>query len=90
MRPPTRVDFVEEINEVLIYGGRDGLYRHTGETEYNFREGQISGIGPLDGHAWGKTADALAFVGENGFYVTDATTVQPVSQSTLDEALRRS
>ena len=92
MRVPGSVEFASEINEVLLFGGRDGLYRFTGGTEYDFRSGQISGIGPVDGHAFAKTADMLtesvgqlAFVGENGFYITDGSAVQMLSQPTLDE-----
>ena len=92
VRVPGSVEFASEINEVLLFGGRDGLYRFTGATEFDFRSGQISGIGPVDGHAFAKTADMLtesvgqlAFAGENGFYITDGSAVQMLSQLVLDE-----
>lgn len=78
------VDFCGEINEVLLFGSRDGLWRLAGNTEYNFAIGQISNSGPIDGYAWSKITDALAFVGEGGLFVTDASAVVRASETVLD------
>lgn len=79
------VDFCAEINEVLLFGSRDGLWRLTGNTEYNFAVGQISNSGAVDGYAWSKITDALAFVGEGGLFVTDASQVIRASETVLDD-----
>ena len=80
-----RVDFCAEINEVLLFGSRDGLWRLAGNTEYNFAVGQISNSGPVDGYAWSRITDALAFVGEGGLFVTDASQVIRASETVLDD-----
>ena len=79
------VDFCAEINEVLLFGSRDGLWRLAGNTEYNFAVGQISNSGAVDGYAWSRITDALAFVGEGGLFVTDASRVIRVSETVLDD-----
>lgn len=84
IRVEGRVDFCTELREVLLFGGIDGLHRLTGVTEYDFRVGNIGSIGPIDGYSWGKTADALAFVGEGGLYATDGSTALKLSDVVLD------
>ena len=79
------VHFCAEINEVLLFGSRDGLWRLAGNTEYNFAVGQISNSGPVDGYAWSQITDALAFVGEGGLFVTDASQVIRASETVLDD-----
>ena len=54
-------------------------------TSYNFAVGQISNSGAVDGYAWSKITDALAFVGEGGLFVTDASRVIRVSETVLDD-----
>ena len=82
------VDFCAEINEVLLFGSRDGLWRLAGNTAYNFAVGQISNSGPVDGYAWSRITDALAFVGEGGLFVTDASQVIRASETVLDDFFR--
>jgi len=84
IRVQGRVDFCAEINEVLLFGSRDGTWRLTGGTEFDFAVGQISAVGPIDGHAWSKTISALAFVGEAGLYITDASNTVRLSETILD------
>lgn len=84
IRVEGRVDFCSELREVLLFGGIDGLHRLTGVTEYDFRKGNIGNIGPIDGYAWDKTLDALAFVGEGGLYATDGSTALKLSDVVLD------
>lgn len=85
IRVEGRVDFCAEINEVLLFGSRDGLWRLAGNTEYNFAVGQLSNSGAVDGYAWSRITDALAFVGEGGLFVTDASAVVRVSETVLDD-----
>ena len=85
IRVQGRVDFCAEINEVLLFGSRDGLWRLAGNTAYNFAVGQISNSGPVDGYAWSKITDALAFVGEGGLFLTDASQVIRASETVLDD-----
>ena len=83
-----RIDFCAEINETLLFGSRDGLWRLTGGSEYDFAIGQISRTGPVDGYAWSKVTNALAFVGEGGLFLTDASTVTNISENILDRFFR--
>ena len=82
---PGRIDFVAEHREVLLFGGRDGLYRLTGVDPSNFNSDEISRTGPIDGYSWNATINALGYIGENGFYLTDAAQTQYVSKIALDK-----
>ena len=53
IRVDGRVDFCAELRDVLLFGGKTGLYRLTGVSEYDFRVGTLGRIGPIDGYAWG-------------------------------------
>ena len=85
---PGRVDFAVSFREVLLFGGRDGLFRLNGADPTNFDSDEISRIGPLDSFAWSATDNTLGFVGENGLYLTDAATVEYVSDMVLDTFFR--
>ena len=80
-----RIDFVAEHREVLLFGGRDGLYRLVGTDASDFNSDEISRTGPVDGHCWSATINALGYVGENGFYLTDAATTEYVSKLAIDK-----
>ncbi len=79
-----RVDFCVSHREVLLFGGADGLFRLTGRDIFDFEADQISGVGPLDGYSWGVMKDALGFLGNRGLYLTDASSVEFVSDEALD------
>ena len=79
-----RVDFCVSHREVLLFGGADGLFRLTGRDVYDFEADQISGAGPLDGYSWGVMKDTLGFLGNRGLYLTDASSVEFVSDEALD------
>ena len=85
IRVEGRVDFASELREVLLFGSRDGLWRLTGTDEYDFATGQLGSIGPIDGYAWSKTVDGLAFVGEGGLFVCDTAQVLKASDIALDD-----
>ena len=68
IRTGKRVDWCAEINEILLFGSREGTWRLTGGTEYDFAVGQISGQGAIDAHAWGKiSSQAWLLLGRQGF-----------------------
>lgn len=79
-----RVDFCVSHREVLLFGGADGLFRLTGRDVYDFEADQISAAGPLDGYSWGVMKDTLGFLGNRGLYLTDASSVEFVSDEALD------
>ena len=79
-----RVDFCVSHREVLLFGGVDGLFRLTGRDAYDFEADQISGVGPLDGYSWGVMKDTLGFLGSRGLYLTDASSVEFISDEALD------
>ncbi|MCE2396880.1 hypothetical protein J4G02_20360 [Candidatus Poribacteria bacterium] len=81
---PGRVDFCASHREVLLFGGHDGLYRLTGLDSSDFDSDEISGVGPLDGYSWGTFKNSLGFVGSYGLYLTDASSVQFLSEAALD------
>ena len=79
-----RVDFCASHREVLLFGGADGLFRLTGRDFFDFEADQISGTGPLDGYSWGVMKDTLGFLGSRGLYLTDASSVEFISDEALD------
>ena len=86
IRPVTarRVDFCVSHREVLLFGGTDGLFRLTGGDAFDFEADQISGVGPLDGYSWAVMKDTLGFLGTRGLYLTDASSVEFISDEALD------
>ena len=80
-----RVDFCASHREVLLFGGADGLFRLTGRDTFDFEADQISGTGPLDGYSWGVMKDTLSFLGNRGLYLTDASSVEYISDEALDD-----
>ena len=81
---PGRVDFCASHREVLLFGGHDGLYRLTGLDPLDFDSDEISGVGPLDGYSWGTLKNSLGFVGRRGLYLTDASSVDSLSDEVLN------
>ena len=79
-----RVDFCARHREVLLVGASDGLFRLDGRDALDFNLDQISGAGPLDGFSWNVSLNTLGFVGLTGFFITDAATVELVSDESLD------
>ena len=86
IRPITsrRVDFCVSHREVLLFGGADGLFRLTGRDDFDFEADQVSGVGPLDGYSWAVMKDTLGFLGRGGLYLTDASSVEFISDEALD------
>ena len=76
IRTGEQITFCAELREVLLFGGRGRLSRLTGTDEYNFNIDTLSHRGPLDGYSWNRLTDVLAYIGEGGFFVTDASSVQ--------------
>ena len=69
----------------MLFGGTNSLYRLSGSDISDFRSEKISGVGPLNSHSFGVLRNSLAFVGASGFYVTDGSSVENVSEPALDE-----
>ena len=69
---------------VLLFGGRNGLWRLTGTDIYNFDVDQVSGSGPVDGYAIGLLDRGLGMVGETGLFLTDATQLVRLSDPVLE------
>ena len=87
VRPPEsgRIDFAADFQEILLFGGRDGLWRLRGPDPVDFSPDRLSGLGPVDGHSYGIFRNALGFVGDGGLFITDGVEVHKVSDLVLDE-----
>ena len=88
IRTSKQITFCAELREVLLFGGRGRLSRLTGTDEYNFNIDTLSHRGPLDGYSWNRLTDVLAYIGEGGFFVTDASSVKPLSDPTLNRIFK--
>ena len=88
IRTGAEITFCAELREVLLFGGRQRLSRLTGTDEYNFNIDTLSHRGPLDGYSWNRLTDVLAYIGEGGFFVTDASDVQAVSDPVLNRIFK--
>ena len=84
IRVAGRVDFCVELREVFMFGGNAGIWRLTGITELDYRVGNIGIVGPVGPHAFGKTLDGFAFVGEGGLYLSGGSSANKVSAGVLD------
>ena len=73
IRTGTRIDFCAAYRGLLLFGGEDGLYRLTGDSEYNFDHDRISARGPVSSDAWAVLDKFFGFVGVDGLYLTDGT-----------------
>ena len=88
IRTGAEITFCAELREVLLFGGRGRLSRLTGTDEYNFNIDTLSHRGPLDGYSWNRLTDVLAYIGEGGFFVTDASSVKSLSEPTLNRVFK--
>ena len=88
IRTGAEITFCAELREVLLFGGRGRLSRLTGTDEYNFNIDTLSHRGPLDGYSWNRLTEVLAYIGEGGFFVTDASSVKPLSDPTLNRIFK--
>ena len=88
IRTGEQVTFCAELREVLLFGGRGRLSRLTGTDEYNFNIDTLSHRGPLDGYSWNRLTEVLAYIGEGGFFVTDASSVKPLSDPSLNRIFK--
>lgn len=79
------VDFVEVLQNTLLFGDRNNMWTLRGYDPYNFQIYRISSIGPVDSYSHTLTQEGqIAFLGHDGFYLTDGQTVQKISSPQLD------
>ena len=83
-----RVTFCASHREVLLFGASDGLFRLTGQDRFDFATDQIGASGPLDGYSWGVFEQTIGFISDRGFHISDAASVDLVSDESLDGFLR--
>ncbi len=88
IRTGAEINFCAELREVLLFGGRGRLSRLTGTDEYNFEVDTLSHRGPLDAYSWNRLTSALAYVGEGGFFISNASDVQAVSDPSLNRIFK--
>ena len=71
----TRIDFCAPYAGVLLFGGRDGLFRLTGDAPpYDFD--QIAAKGAVSPQAWAVLSFGFGFVSVDGIYLTDGAVIQ--------------
>ena len=83
IRRPVDAQFASAYRDMLLWGGRNGLWRLTGGTEYNFAVDRISNVGAIDGYAHATTEDVLGYITPAGMHFSDG-----VSTSLLSEPLK--
>ena len=76
IRTGSQINFCVAYRGYLIFGGRDSLYRLTGDNPHNFQVQRISARGPVSRYAWGVLDNALGFVAVDGMYLTDGVNTQ--------------
>ena len=80
IRSPVRCDFAKQHREILFYGGRDGLWRITGNAEYNFNIDRISNLGPISGYATTTNEDVFGYISPAGLHQSDGVSTQDISE----------
>lgn len=74
------VDLLEH-RGVLLFGGPTDLHSLTGTSPYDFVVNRLGSLGPVSSHAMAVLKDSVSFVGSAGFYATDGTGVQKISDA---------
>ena len=74
------VDLLEH-RGVLLFGGPTDFHSLTGTSPYDFVINRLGTLGPVSSHAMSVLKDSVSFVGSAGFYATDGTVVQKISNA---------
>ena len=79
VRQPVETTFAQPYRNQLLWGGRDGLWRLTGTTEYNFDINRLSNLGPLHGYAAIATEDVMGYISMSGMHLSDGISTTDIS-----------
>ena len=79
IRRPVETQFATPYRNMLLWGGRNGLWRLTGGTEYDFQIDRISNLGAIDGYAHTTTEDVMGYITPAGLHFTDGIATTDIS-----------
>ena len=80
IRRPVDCIFTETYRELLLFGGRNGLWRMTGSDPHTYNPDQLSNLGPIDTYATTKTEDIFGYITPAGLHTTDGIATQDISE----------
>ena len=77
---PVDIIFTETYREVLLFGGRNGLWRMTGTDKFTFNPDRLSNLGPIDAYATTTAEDVFGYITPAGLHTTDGIGTQDISE----------
>lgn len=80
IRNPVDCVFANTYRDMLLFGGRNGLWRVTGNAEYNFNIDRISNLGPINGYAATTNEDIIGYISPAGLHQSDGVSTQDISE----------
>ena len=80
IRRPVDCIFANTYRDMLLFGGRNGLWRMTGNAAYNFDPDRISNLGAIDPYAVTATEDVFGYIGTAGLHISDGISTQDISE----------
>ena len=80
IRRPVDCRFTKTYRELLLFGGRNGLWRMTGADPHTFNPDQLSNLGPIDAYATTTTEDIFGYISPAGLHTTDGIATQDISE----------
>ena len=80
IRRPVDCRFAKTYRELLLFGGRNGLWRLTGADPLAYNPDQLSNLGPIDAYATTTTEDIFGYISPAGLHTTDGIATQDISE----------
>lgn len=80
IRRPVDCIFANTYRDMLLFGGRNGLWRLTGNAPYNFDVDRISNVGAIDAYAVTTTEDVFGYISPAGLHISDGISTQDISE----------
>ena len=80
IRRPVDTIFAAAYRDMLLFGGRNGLWRLTGNTEYNHDVDRVSNLGAIDAYAITTTEDVFGYISPAGLHMSDGISTSDISE----------
>ena len=80
IRQPVDCVFAQQYRDMLLFGGRNGLWRLTGIAEYSHDIDRISNLGPITPYSTTTNEDIFGYISPAGLHVTTGAETQNISE----------
>ena len=80
IRRPVDFTFATAYRDLLIFGGRNGMWRMVGNSPSNFDIDRITNLGPIDPYAITTTEDTIGYITTAALHISDGISTQDISE----------